>query len=540
MKTFKFSLFFVLVLSAGIMLIATSEDAVTVESLLKEMTDRDHLAKFPEQSFTVRQFSSYDRRSVSKDAPHWFANWDRSWFIRTEINDGRKEFVMMDSEGPGAIVRFWMTFAGENCGLGILRIYIDGASEPVIEGTAFDILSGGSLVSSPMSSSVSEATPYEHRGHNLYLPIPYSKNCKVTYESEYVDENDPGARNSENVYYNINYRTYGPDVRVESFTSETLKKYSESVNATQKLLTDGVVAEHYKNTVLLDCELAAGKSRSFYMNGPASVKELKIKIDSDFPEQALSSVLLKIEFDGICTVNVPLGQFYGVGSLAGKEIDNFYTCRTSNGTMISKWVMPFAKECILTLVNDGGHTVTISESSIGLDKWKWDKSSMYFGSFYHKYAGIDTGAGQDMEGLTQGPSDLNFISLVGQGLYVGDGISIYNPAEVWWGEGDEKVYVDGEAFPSSFGTGTEDYYGYAWCRPESFVGHPFVSQPDGGGNLCSGYSVNSRYRSLDAIPFNESLVFDMELWHWEKACMDYENITYWYLKPGGTWNWKQY
>ena len=39
----------------------------------------------------------------------------------------------------------------------------------------------------------------------------------------------------------------------------------------------------------------------------------------------------------------------------------------------------------------------------------------------------------------------------------------------WWGEGDEKIYVDGEDFPSHFGTGTEDYYGYAWCRPEEFA-----------------------------------------------------------------------
>ena len=40
-----------------------------------------------------------------------------------------------------------------------------------------------------------------------------------------------------------------------------------------------------------------------------------------------------------------------------------------------------------------------------------------------------------------------------------------NPVEAWWGEGDEKVFVDGEKFPSHFGTGTEDYYGYAWCWP---------------------------------------------------------------------------
>ena len=32
-------------------------------------------------------------------------------------------------------------------------------------------------------------------------------------------------------------------------------------------------------------------------------------------------------------------------------------------------------------------------------------------------------------------------------------------------------------FPSHFGTGTEDYYGYAWGRYEPWINHPFVAQP---------------------------------------------------------------
>ena len=47
----------------------------------------------------------------------------------------------------------------------------------------------------------------------------------------------------------------------------------------------------------------------------------------------------------------------------------------------------------------------------------------------------------------------------------------------WATKGDEKVYVDGETFPSHFGTGTEDYYGYAWGRYEPWINHPFVAQP---------------------------------------------------------------
>ncbi len=130
---------------------------------------------------------------------------------------------------------------------------------------------------------------------------------------------------------------------------------------------------------------------------------------------------------------------------------------------------------------------------------------------------------------------MNFVEVKGQGVYVGDTLTVFNGADAWWGEGDEKVFVDGEAFPSHIGTGSEDYFGYAWCRPEFFAS-PFHAQPTGAGNLTSGFSVNSRYRSLDAIPFTTSLKFDMELWHWADTVVNYAPATFWYARPGATGN----
>ena len=80
---------------------------VSLDSLLGEMTDRTALAQFPDPAYTCTQASSYDPKSVSADQPGWFANGDRSQFIREETNDGRTEWVMMDAKGPGAIVRFY-------------------------------------------------------------------------------------------------------------------------------------------------------------------------------------------------------------------------------------------------------------------------------------------------------------------------------------------------------------------------------------------------------------------------------------------------
>ena len=130
---------------------------------------------------------------------------------------------------------------------------------------------------------------------------------------------------------------------------------------------------------------------------------------------------------------------------------------------------------------------------------------------------------------------MNFVQVSGKGVYVGDTLTVFNGPDAWWGEGDEKIFVDGEAFPSHIGTGTEDYYGYAWCRPEYFAA-PFHAQPTGAGNMKAGFSVNNRYRALDAIPFTASIKFDMELWHSQKTVVNYAPATFWYAQPGASCN----
>ena len=127
---------------------------------------------------------------------------------------------MFDSEGPGAIVRFWVTVALYD-GNGILRIYLDNDPTPTIEGEVLSLLSGGKLLEGPLATSVSELTDYIQRGHNLYLPIPYKEHCKITYESNSVEER-PGAVSGEAFYYNINYRTYEKTTPVTTFSKDDL------------------------------------------------------------------------------------------------------------------------------------------------------------------------------------------------------------------------------------------------------------------------------------------------------------------------------
>jgi len=64
------------------------------------MVDRDAVARFPQPDFRMRQQSRYDRLSKTPDDPDgWFANTDNTKsFVRVEVNNGRKEWVLMEHE----------------------------------------------------------------------------------------------------------------------------------------------------------------------------------------------------------------------------------------------------------------------------------------------------------------------------------------------------------------------------------------------------------------------------------------------------------
>lgn len=57
----------------------------------------------------------------------------------------------------------------------------------------------------------------------------------------------------------------------------------------------------------------------------------------------------------------------------------------------------------------------------------------------------------------------------------GDTLALFNPVTTWYGEGDEKIWVDGESFRSSLGTGMEDYYDFSFA-PRGLMQTPFANQ----------------------------------------------------------------
>jgi len=492
-----------------------TKSAVTFGSLLQEMVDVGSIARWPQTEFTCKQASSYDRRKIAPDKPGWFANHDYTEYIRTEENEGRKEQVMLDADGPGALVRFWLTVGGEKGG--VLRIYLDGDAIPALTFRAYDLLAGDLKIGAPLAQPHPGYSPHGG-GNTLYLPIPYAKHCKVTWE-----EKSNGAR-----YYQINYRTYAPGTAVKTFVPNQVESLRGSLDDISRKLESPSRFSSGKVSSLNEV-LAAGVESSLDLPaGSDAVRALELRLetgDSKEAERVLRSTIVQFEFDGEVTAWCPATDFFGSG-VGINELHSWYRSVGTDGTMRCRWVMPYARSGRITLINAGAQPVKASLHAT-TSPWNWDDRSMHFHATWHFESGLKTPP----------PRDWNFIRITGRGVYAGDSLAIFNPVATWYGEGDEKIWIDGESFPSHMGTGTEDYYGYSYA-PKPVFQTPFNNLVRIDEPMTQGHNVMSRTRQLDGIPFRQSLQFDMELISWKPTTLTYAATTYWYAFPGATSNLK--
>lgn len=503
------------------------DEIITLSSLLNEMIDRDRLARYPEQRFKLKQQSSYNRASTTpSDDKGWYNNKDYKQFIRIDSANGRKEWVMMDHQGAGAMTRVWMpdetispmVLSGQKDApesAGILRVYLDGNPEPILEGSPYDLFNGTQLAPFPFGhQSLSSAVSF--------LPFPWAKSCKITLSQKPF-------------FYIFTYREYDEGVLVKTLEQADLigsKQVFESVG--QELLNPRSV-DAEKNT---SASLAPGATVNLNLpDGTRALEMLSVKIDSESSPQLTRSLILKIKFDGKETVWTPIGDFFGTG-VGIHPFQGWYRTVEENGMMTCRWVMPYQESAEISLVNLSQEQVEV-ELSASTKVWEWDEQSMYFHANWN--------AENDVPTMPR--SDWNYITLKGKGVYVGDALTIWNPIERWWGEGDAKIWVDSDTFPSMFGTGTEDYYAYSWGgKNRGFYEHPFhaqvrVDKYDKSYQVqvpvepnTQGYSTETRTRALDGMPFDSSLQLDMEIWHWKDCLMDYAVGTYWYALPDATSN----
>jgi hypothetical protein len=258
---------------------------------------------------------------------------------------------------------------------------------------------------------------------------------------------------------------------------------------------------------------AGGKEDVLALEGPAAIERLTLRVQAQDVDAALRQGLLHIVFDESPRgqVQAPLGDFFG----AAPGINPFdsvpFTVR-ADGTMICRLWMPFRESARITIENRGAQRITVTGSALPADYTWSDDRSLHFRARWRVH--------HDMDASEALPQDVPYLIARGRGVFVGAAALIMNPTSVpsswgnWWGEGDEKIFVDDDESPSTFGTGSEDYFNYAWSSSRIFS-HAFCGQPRNDGPANRGFVTNHRWQIVDAIPFQERFDFFMELFSHE-------------------------
>lgn len=488
---------------------------ITMETLLAEMVSAEESAHYPAIPYKCLQVSSYDRLSVAPDLPGWFANSDGFGIERTDTVNGRIEKVMFDEKGPGVITRIWITTIDKR---GTWRFYFDSQPEPgwIIDGydlMRFGIPELGRGLLQPHTSY----TPDGKGGNTLFLPIPFGKSCKITFEDT------PGIEPTPK-YYGINYRRYPDGTPIETFSKEVATRAADKIAETDRLLLNPPAKSPGASTVAQK-KMAYNDSLVIALpEGQQAVYELKIETTTDAAQyaQVMRHIILKATFDGKQTVWVPLSDFSGAG-MGAFPVESWYLTADGKGTVTSRWLMPYKESAEICLLNTGQTEADVKVTA-HVSPLKWDNRMLYFHTSWKQERGIPLS--NDYTDDTNN-IDWNFATLQGKGVYKGDVLTLYNHSPAWYGEGDEKIWVDDDTFPSHFGTGTEDYYNSSWAPVYPFH-TPFGGAPRADLHSSHGYNTFFRTRNLDGIPFRNKLRFDIEMLSWQKGNVDYATTVYWY------------
>lgn len=482
--------------------------------LIERVADLARLALVPEPGERTALASSYDRAS-RYDAENdryldWGANADGTGLVRQE---GECE-VLAEINGAGCIWRIWAATVGE----GHVRIYLDGAAVPAID-LPFAGYFNRQHEPFTRASLVYKTTA---QGYNSYTPIPFQRSCRIV------------ADRGWGKYYHFNYTLFAPGTTVPTFTRRLAAAESSALDALDARLqrcgddaVDPVEEDAGRRTCTRVITVASGQSAVVAdWSGAGEIVALRVNVELpenvDAQRRRLRELAIEITWDDEPQPAVwsPLGDFFGCAAGA-VPFRTLPVGLREDGSFYCFWRMPYTRRAVIRVHNDGAAPVLMAWSIDQVSLAHPPAAYLRFHAKWHRDV---------LPVRADRAPDWTVLRTQGTGRLVGTQLHVWNPRGGWWGEGDEKFFVDGEKFPSTFGTGTEDYLGYAWSSGETFV-QALHSQPVNQNNR--GHVSANRWHIPDDVPFERSLEATIEKYFSNANPCHWAAVTYWYLVLGG-------
>ena len=511
---------------------------LSYRDLTQRLYNLEYLATLPAREERSGAFSSYDRRSRYDDETEqyqdWAANSDGSGYLYKE----GESIVVFEKEGPGVIWRVWSALPES----GHIRIFIDYQREPVVNIPFRDFFEQFNKDIPPMNFP--ELVPTLSRGRNRFIPIPFNQHCKVVFDSGWGR------------YYHFTYTTFPTETILPQFDGVFDREACIALaEADRHLSQRGWQFKKKQDSITEDFNLNLSPGETMQVceiKEPRAIHRLKVvpHLESTVEQNALREIIFSIKWDNERKPSVwtPLGDFFATAP--GINYFRSLPVGMTDGGFYSNWYMPF-NQAQIEFKNEGKTAYTLDFQIHHAPLHQNPDQLLRFHAKWHRDTLLELSQknGRDI--------DWPFLIVEGEGRFCGMHLHVWNcwkepdqPAESWWygawgkknidwwwGEGDEKFFVDGEKFPSTFGTGSEDYIGYAWSAEPPFptFDSAFACQPhvafDGNGHT----SVN-RFHICDNVPFTTSFEGVLEKykgnrWGGENYCL-YDTISYWYQKAG--------
>jgi hypothetical protein len=228
------------------------------------------------------------------------------------------------------------------------------------------------------------------------------------------------------------------------------------------------------------------------------------------------TLLLRARWDGAASpaVEVPVGDFFGQGWGRFAQLSSSMVAVNPHGGFNCYWPMPFREGAHLTLTNLSG-SPTVVYYQVTYETGGDESASAYLHAQWRRSNPVDAGVHTLVDGVH------------GTGQYVGTYLAWGSNSRGWWGEGEMKFFLDGDAeYPTICGTGTEDYFGGAWNFDvpgrgytefnTPYLGMPQVIRPDGLYQSQQRFGLY-RWHVLDPIHFANDLRVEIQALGWQSG-----------------------
>jgi D-arabinan exo alpha-(1,3)/(1,5)-arabinofuranosidase (non-reducing end) len=448
-----------------------------------------------------RQVSSYDRGGRNRDAGHFL-----NGYVGRLPNNGPivrqlpgNLAVLADLKGPGCIYRIWSANPA-----GFVRFYFDGEATPRIACPMQDLfLNRYPPFQSPLAGQSSG-------GFYSYFPIPFAQSVRVEVD------------NPNSMYYQIQYHELPQGTPVRTFTRELPPEDRAALETVLDHWNNPGQAPHpmpEASAIKGDYRSLKGGQKATLLDqqGGGTIRSLRLWVAPATPA-ALRGLVLRAYWDGATApaIDAPVGDFFGAGG--GERSFRSLPLAVQENSFFCYFPMPFRKSARVEVANEGGDLIQVSwEVQVGEGPEEPEET----GIFHARWRRVKT----------ERDRHVSLLETEGRGHYIGVNLTMQGKRGLWFLEGDEKIYVDGEAVPSIYGTGTEDYFTAAWYFQKGPFSLPYHGclVKDGPRDRIAAY----RYQITDCIPFKKSIRIRLEHGGWNNyPDAEYSFTTFWYQAGG--------